>query len=154
MRGRKPKPTHLRVLEGNPGNRPINEKEPEMPAADDAFDAPPPELLDNPIASAEWSRVAPMLRKAKAITQAERSALITLCQQWAIYVEAHNKVRSTSLVIMAPSGYPIVNPYLGISNKAMTNCVKLWAELGLTPSARSRVMTPGDEGGDGFAEFD
>jgi phage terminase small subunit len=49
------------------------------------------------------------------------------------------------------------NPYIGISNKSLGNCVKLWVELGLTPSARSRVTTaPGalaDEA-DVFAEFD
>lgn len=28
MRGRKPKPTHLKLLEGNPGHRPINGAEP------------------------------------------------------------------------------------------------------------------------------
>lgn len=28
MRGRKPKPTNLKILEGNPGKRPLNLKEP------------------------------------------------------------------------------------------------------------------------------
>lgn len=28
IRGRKPKPTALKVLEGNPGHRPLNKKEP------------------------------------------------------------------------------------------------------------------------------
>ena len=31
IRGRKPKPTALKLLEGNPGKRPINEHEPVPP---------------------------------------------------------------------------------------------------------------------------
>jgi P27 family predicted phage terminase small subunit len=43
------------------------------------------------------------------------------------------------MVIKSPSGYPMPNPYLGIANKALNHCQKLWAELGLTASSRSRV---------------
>ena len=32
-RGRKPKPTALKVLEGNPGKRPLNDREPVPPRA-------------------------------------------------------------------------------------------------------------------------
>ena len=32
-RGRKPKPTAIKVLEGNPGKRPLNEHEPAPPKA-------------------------------------------------------------------------------------------------------------------------
>ena len=32
-RGRKPKPTALKVLEGNPGKRPLNDREPVPPKA-------------------------------------------------------------------------------------------------------------------------
>jgi len=60
------------------------------------------------------------------------------------------------MVVRSPSGYPMPNPYIGISNKALGNCLKLWVELGLTPSARARVSTaPGFSGEDDvFAEFD
>ncbi|HWI67880.1 MAG TPA: P27 family phage terminase small subunit, partial [Nitrospiraceae bacterium] len=60
------------------------------------------------------------------------------------------------MVVRAPSGYPMPNPYIAISNKSLGNCVKLWIELGLTPSARSRVsITPGASfPDDPFAEFD
>jgi P27 family predicted phage terminase small subunit len=48
-----------------------------------------------------------------------------------------------------------VNPLLHVATKALNNCNRLWPELGLTPSSRSRVsvIDPGTEH-DAFAEFD
>jgi len=154
-RGTKPKPTALRQLEGNPGKRPLNQDEPQPPPLAASGDAPPPELLDHPRALAEWVRLAPMLRAARQITEADRSALVAVCLEYARYIEATQKVRTLGLVVKTPSGYPIPNPYLSIATKALAGCNKLWPELGLTPSSRSRVTTaapaPAD---DPFAEFD
>jgi P27 family predicted phage terminase small subunit len=97
-----------------------------------------------------------MLRLCKQITEADRSALVALCLEWARYLDATVKVRVLGLVVKTPSGYPIPNPYLSIATKALGSCNKLWPELGLTPSSRSRVQTadgPGP-GGDAFTEFD
>lgn len=159
MRGRKPKPTAQRVLEGNPGKRPINEQEPAPPplhagplATGDS--ETPEELAEQPLAIQEWQRLAPMLRACRQITEADRAALIALCLEWGRYLEAHRKVRALGLVVKAPSGYPMTNPYLTIATKALANCNRLWPELGLTPSSRSRVKTQSPPGGDEFSEFD
>jgi len=70
---------------------------------------------------------------------AERAALLSLCQQWSCYLEAHAKVRQLGMIVKKPSGIPVVNPYLAVSDKALMHCMRLWAELGLTPSGRSRM---------------
>lgn len=137
MRGRRPKPTAQRVLEGNPGHRPLNPEEPEFPPVDG--DITPIELLDDKAAIEEWARLSPLLTTARVMTEADRGALLALCQQWSRYLAASAKVKDAGLVVKAPSGYPIPNPYLPIANRALSNCTKLWAELGLTPSSRSRV---------------
>lgn len=139
MRGRKPKPTNMKLMTGNPGHRPLNANEPEMPEPVDAFDVPPEEIAGDARAAAEWSRLAPILRTSRTVTEADRGSLLALCQQWSRYSEAHASIAGTGMVIRSPSGYPMPNPYIAISNKALGNCVKLWAELGLTPSSRSRV---------------
>jgi P27 family predicted phage terminase small subunit len=156
MRGRKPKPTAKKKLEGNPGRRPLNADEPQMPAPAPALDLTPPlELAGDLIAAAEWSRVLPLMRHAHAITEGDRGALLALCQQWSRYLRAQGRV-GEAMVVKSPSGYPMPNPYIGIANKSLNNCVRLWVELGLTPSARSRVTTaPGSAfPDDAFAEFD
>lgn len=152
MRGRKPKPTAQKKLEGNPGQRKLNDHEPEYPPASEE---PPAELVADAAAIAEWLRLVPLLKKSHAITQADRSLLISLCQQWSRYLDANGKVQIAGMVIRAPSGYPMPNPYIAIANKSLGNCVKLWVELGLTPSARSRVTTlPAGFNDDPFSEFD
>lgn len=156
MRGRKPKPTHQRALEGNRGKRPLNRREPELPVA--AADAAPPDELNVAMpgiaarAQAEWRRLAPILLARRALTTADRSALIALCLEWARYLDATEK--TTALVVTTKSGYPMLNPYLIVASKAFAACARLWPELGLTPSSRSRVQIEGAPAGDPFAEFD
>jgi P27 family predicted phage terminase small subunit len=154
MRGRKPHPSWRRRLEGNPGKRAQNDAEPKLPAPAPGFDTPPVELANNPIATEEWQRVAPMLRQGRQITEADRNALIALCVEWSRYVEAIGKVQQSSMLVRTPSGYPMPNPYLSIATKALSGCLKLWPELGLTPSSRSRVKVPDDAPADPFGEFD
>jgi P27 family predicted phage terminase small subunit len=88
------------------------------------------------------------------ITDADRAALMALCLEWARYLNAEAKVRVQGMVVMTPSGYPMQNPYLPIVHKSLRLCIPLWAELGLTPSSRSRVKTDGSGPPDAFAEFD
>lgn len=141
MRGRKPKPTRLKVLEGNPGRRPLNTQEP-TPAP--LALAPPPEIQQNPRALDEWHRIVPLLLSARMVTDVDRNALVAACHQWALYMEATEKLATTGMLVKAPSGYPLQNPYLGIASKALHHCQRLWVELGCTPSARSRVTATGD----------
>lgn len=155
-RGPKPKPTIVRRLTGNPGGHPFNEHEPILPPLDD--DTPePPELADNAVALAEWRRLLPILTRASVLTDGDRAVLVATCQQWARYLLASTKA-DAELVVKSQSGYLMPSPWLGIANKALGNCLRCWVELGLTPSARTRVATaPGGTAAgydDAFAEFD
>lgn len=155
MRGRKPKSTAQRRLEGNPGKRPLNVEEPRLPATAAALDTPPGELIGHDAAMREWRRLAPMLRKSRTVTDADRSALLALTLEWERYLDATDKVSTLGMVVKAPSGYPITNPYLSIARSALAACSRLWPELGLTPSSRSRVKAaPDAPENDPFAEFD
>lgn len=163
-RGRKPRPTAQKRLDGNPGKRPLNDAEPAPPPLDQAApdqavaggaDADQPAELDGqPVAIAEWHRLVPMLRRCRQVTEADRAALVALCLEWDRYLEARGKAHPR--VVASPSGYAMPNPWLSIQTKALTGCLKLWAELGLTPSSRSRVKMSTDGGGvaDEFSEFD
>jgi P27 family predicted phage terminase small subunit len=154
MRGRKPLPSWRKALGSYAGKRGTNPDEPKHETTDAAFIAPPAELSDHPLALAEWMRLAPMLAKARQITDADRAALLALCLEWSRYLEATAKVKASGLVVQTPNGYPIPNPYLSIATKALAGCTKLWPELGLTPSSRSRVGTVRPPDNDQFTEFD
>jgi P27 family predicted phage terminase small subunit len=154
-KGPAPKPTARRKLEGNPGKRPFNPDEPQIPVAEPSFDDVPPILADDEVAASEWRRLAPLLRQARIITEADRNALIAACQQWSVYQDALVQAPKNRRVLRSPNDYPIPNPFIPIANKALVHCERLWDTLGLTPSARSRVIAAqAAADGDPFAEFD
>jgi P27 family predicted phage terminase small subunit len=141
MRGRKPKPTVLKLLHGNPGKRKINDKEP-MPAP--LPDACPPELTDGD-AQQEWARtIVPAIARGQ-ITSADRVFAIAHCDLWATWrSQLADASRHAHVVAAGKSGHPMPNPARGMANKTLMLLAKVDAELGLTPVSRSRVRVEQD----------
>ncbi|GIV86619.1 MAG: terminase [Chloroflexus sp.] len=135
MRGRKPKPTALKILAGNPGRRPLNDAEPQF-AAGDALK--PPAHLDR-TAKLEWRRVIRELSAAGLVKTVDRSALAAYCQAYSQWVKATKELRDSPLTLTSPSGYVYPNPMLGIQKRALETMHKFMTEFGMTPSSRSRV---------------
>lgn len=133
VRGRKPKPTHLKLLAGNPGKRPLNDREakprPKLPPA-------PRNLSDE--ARREWYRMGKRLVGLGLMTEIDKGALAIYCANWARFIEAEQMLRETSTVVNTPMG-PILNPYLSIANKATDRMARILGEFGMTPSSRSRI---------------
>jgi len=134
MRGRKPKPTALKLLDGNPGKRQINGAEPKPPAS---LPSCPPHL--SPVAKAEWKRIARSLNQVGLLTQVDRTTMAGYCQCYGRWVEAEEKLAETPAILRTPAGYIQQSPWLSISNKQLELMVKYMAELGLTPASRSRL---------------
>jgi P27 family predicted phage terminase small subunit len=138
MRGRKPKPTIIRALEGNPGKRPLNTGEPKPP---DGIPDCPSQLDDE--AKAEWFRTAKVLSDMGLLTVADRSALAAYCTVYSRWVHAEAQVRKYGAVVKSPQkGFPMKSPYLCIADQAMEAMRKFMVEFGLTPSSRSRIRVP------------
>jgi P27 family predicted phage terminase small subunit len=138
MRGRKPRPTALKRLDGNPGKRALNHAEP----------VPPPGLPDCPEhlsehACAEWHRLAEALHGMGVLTLADRAALAAYCQAYGRWVEAEEKLKETPAMIRTPSGYVQQSPWMSVANKQLELMGRYMAELGLTPAARSRIVNAG-----------
>lgn len=134
MRGRKPKPTALKILEGNPGKRAINGAEPR----------PPPDLPSCPAhlsapAKTEWRRLAGVLHRLGLLSAPDRAALAAYCQAWGRWVEAETWLQETPVMLRTPSGYVQPSPWLAVANKNLELMQKYMAELGMTSASRSRV---------------
>ena len=137
--GRRKQPTALKILRGNPGKRRLHaEHEAAPPALDDTFDTSPPELKGDRRAQAEWKRVAPLLRDCGLISEAERGAVVALCQQWSTYLAARWQLQRHGVTTLV-NGITRVSPHLAIADGALVHCQRLWNELGLTPSGRAKV---------------
>jgi P27 family predicted phage terminase small subunit len=151
MRGRKPKPTALKVLAGNPGKRKLNHSEPIAPGIPEC-----PEFLDTE-AKAEWFRTAKVLTDMGVLTKADRSALAAYCVAYSRWVHAEDQVKKYGFIVKSPEkGFPMKSPYLTVADQALEIMRKLMVEFGMTPSSRSRLrladMCPAGDEFDRFME--
>jgi phage terminase small subunit len=118
LRGRKPKPDHLRVVAGT--DRPCVRRGegPKFEAAAGAL--PPPAFMKSKDARAEWNRLVPMLQANKLLTDADMTALVHLCQLHGAIVALYRKDCEPTAAQLSQ-----LRIYL--------------AEFGLTPASRTRV---------------
>lgn len=89
MAGRKPKPTAVKKLEGNPGKRKLNSKEP-VPAK--GIPACPDWLM--PEAKKEWERLAELMNQMGVLTEVDMAAFAAYCQSYARWKEAQEHITS------------------------------------------------------------
>ena len=140
VRGRKPKPTALKVLEGNPGHRPLNKKEPlpkgRLPRC--------PEWLEDD-AKKEWKRLGKVLAEMGMLTNLDMMAFAGYCQAYARWKGAEEFITRHGDMVRTPNGYLQQVPQMSIAQTNLKIMLKFCEQFGLTPSARSRMV--GEENG-------
>lgn len=139
MRGRKPKPTHLRIIEGNREHRPLNHDEPVV----DGNLAEPPEHLT---ARQQYYWRDCLQHAPPGMLKRLDAGAVTVYVTALADLEAYSaKVEQAGAVIQmpGPSGAFMHNPFVSLKRAAMANVLKAGAELGFTPSSRSRVKITG-----------
>lgn len=133
MPGPRPKPTHLKLLQGNPGHRPLPENEPEPDG--DLF--APPERMP--------ARQQAIWRKCIAdappglLKQLDTNVLERYCAAKASFDKANHEVDRLGEVVNGPGNQPMQNPYLSIRNNSAKQMRACSDELGFSPAARTRV---------------
>ncbi len=134
MGGRRPKPTKLRIVQGNPGKRalPKDEPEPEVCIPD------PPGHLSK-VALEEWERIAPILEKQGLISDMYRAALAAYCDSYSDWVKAGEMVERKGLTYTTDKGNVIQHPAVGMKNTAKGMMHRFLTEFGLSPSSITRV---------------
>ena len=148
MVGRKPKPSALKLLQGNPGKRGVNKKEPRPSGIPEC-----PSHLDK-VAHAEWNRLVPELTRLGLLTSVDRAALAAYCSAYSRWVQAEKMVAKFGTVIESPkSGYPVQNPHVSVANTALDHMRKFLIEFGMTPASRARLQVEPPTDGDRFAAF-
>jgi P27 family predicted phage terminase small subunit len=157
-RGRKSKPTELKLLEGNPGKRRINKREPKPKAAnpdvpsgfsmgrwvpreagdkDSKFKAPVPAKE----AAALFVKLKTELQTLGLLTDVDVEMLELYCQAYGYWREASAYVNRYGMVMKGDNGY-YQSPYLSIANKQAAIMAKIAAEFGFTPSSRTGLEVP------------
>jgi P27 family predicted phage terminase small subunit len=166
LRGPAPKPTALKLLQGNPGHRALNAAEPKPEEK-----APPCPLYirEDPEAAKEWKRLTPILLRMRVLTEADATVLGSLCLTHSHLVRSLKAMRVLNalpvpldlpdevedakttpytvtlgiagMVMETKTGYLAMNQIYANVTAAIDQELKLCRELGLTPSARSRLQT-------------
>lgn len=78
------------------------------------------------------------------MAEIDATALMLLCEAYATWEQAGEKLREYGLVIKTPNGYPAQSPYFAIANRAQEQVTRLLTEFGMTPSSRARVAVSHD----------
>lgn len=152
-KGRKPKPSRIKAIEGNPGKRPINAKEPKPKG-----ELPPAPAHLRAGARKAWARLASRLETSGIATAIDAIALEVLCEAYADLLEARRKLKRFGsnyyeTVNQAGGKMHRAHPALAAVRDADRRLRGWLAEFGMTPSARSRVDAAGQEGADPADEF-
>ncbi|BGI51985.1 MAG: phage terminase small subunit P27 family [Candidatus Hamiltonella defensa (Ceratovacuna japonica)] len=138
MAGRRPTPTALKLVTGNPGRRPLNSAEPTPP-----YSAQPPTHLSN-TAKDTWERLTQLLNSMSVLTLADAFALERLCD---IYDEilryrAMIQRKGETFEVHSQNGVLIkANPAVSMLSDADKRFKSYLVEFGLTPAARTKVRT-------------
>ena len=136
MAGRKPKPTAVKKLEGNPGKRKLNTKEP----------VPAKGMPDCPEAKKEWERLADLMNQMGILTEVDMAAFAAYCQSYARWKEAQEHIDSEGSTFETDKGYQQQTPWVGIANTNQKLMLQAASEFGLTPSSRSRIVAGSAKG--------
>ena len=165
MKGRRPKPSHLKLMEGNKGHRPINENEPQSksvyrPSAPDHFDYETKAIWDEVVVVIDDMGIlkvadliaVEMLIEAIADHRAACAAIRANKRRAAEAIangeETDLSVDGRSYRCKNQTGGFMWRPLPAIGQKSDADRrIKAWAsEFGMTPSARSRIVV-GYQGG-------
>lgn len=149
MAGRRPKPTAVKELAGNPGKRALNRQEPKprskRPKMPVAFKGTRKEF--------HWRRLTRELAGMNLLSSADGDALAMYCDVCARWEDAIQQLADEGMIVYTEKGVPMQSPYLGIANKCMATMQKLLVEFGMTPASRSRIQAPEEKADDPFEAF-
>jgi len=153
VRGRPPKPTSLKVIEGNPGKRPLSANEPKPRPL-----APRRPSWLNREGKKMWKQLAPELERLGLLTVVDGQAFAAACQSYGVWVECERFFKKKNPDTGRPYGrtYEYTNkhgdtnvierPEVKIGQKALEAFRAFCSEFGLTPASRTRINVKLAEG--------
>lgn len=145
MAGRRPRPSALRLIEGNPGKRNLAKQLAREPVAE--VGATMPAGL-SAAARAHWKIVAAQLTDARILTRLDAVALSQYCEVFAQWRDATDKVAEFGASVETGQGGLKLSPYWAAFIQASGELRRMLIEFGMTPSARARVAAIGKKADD------
>jgi P27 family predicted phage terminase small subunit len=92
-------------------------------------------------AKAEWRRQVKALVAMGVVAKCDRALLAVYCEAWGEFVQAAEAIGKSGLLIKDPDGDKLRrNPLLTVRDHAAERLLKLAAQFGFSPAARTRVQ--------------
>ena len=152
MKGRKNKPTALKILQGNPGKRRMPENEPK-PELISNIPIPPIHIVNDQVASAEWTRIITLLICNNMITGLDLTIVSAYCTSFSFWVDTLEQIKLSGLTDNAKKGKPKITYLWYAHQQAQTAMLKCAQELGLSPVSRPKIKTISKQKTDSMEEF-
>ena len=152
MRGRKPLPTATKEASGAYTKDPQRRNQSE-PTATVGFPDVPPSVASDSVARECWDRTTKTLDDMGILTVADYAILEAYCSSYSQWKWLSEVVREGNCATITGSGSLVSSPESQQVHKYADRMIKLLVELGLTPSARSRLHVAKKEDADPFVEF-
>jgi P27 family predicted phage terminase small subunit len=150
--GRKPKPTNLHVLNGNPSKIDLETRQQNEPQFE-KISPDCPDWLDD-FAKEEWKRLAPELERLGLLAQVDMAAFAAYCSNYSTWRQADEIIKESGLVVKTfttdNDGNVLLetikkHPAVAIRSDAFEKMKAFLIEFGFTPASRSRVHIPEEE---------
>jgi P27 family predicted phage terminase small subunit len=140
-----PAPTLAAVKRRRGTLRPVANSEHAQSSRRSVSVAPPSWL--SPAAAEEWQRVAKDLDRQGRLATMDESMLGSYCMEITTYRRLCSFLAEHGHVYVLPNGISALRPESKLADTALKNSIRLAAEFGLTPNARTRANTeaPGEE---------
>jgi P27 family predicted phage terminase small subunit len=133
VRGRKPKPAALRLLEGNPGRRPIRD-EPQP-----RYGAPArPRSLDVE-ARREWDRLAPEMARLKLLTVLDASLFTVYCAVYSHWLSCEKVISEQGMTQTSARGIVRIRPEARLALRYADQLRGIVSDFGMNPTSRTRL---------------
>lgn len=145
-KGRRPLPTAVKKLRGNPGKRKLNAAEPKPKLVE-----PPMPANLTGLAVDEWKAIVPLLMDLGVLSQVDGKALAAYCETFAQWRRAMERVEELGILVEEPiivgvgENAEVVgtkykrNPAITIANDNLKLMKSFLVEFGLTPASRGRL---------------
>lgn len=105
---------------------------------------PPPMHLDEKGLEL-WNEATKVLFDAKVITRGDYLTMYAYCESYVTWRDAIWHIRNEGMIFLDNNGCPKVSPYHKITMDVQDRMIRCAVELGLTPSARSKVSVVGEK---------
>ena len=145
LRGGRAKPTELKVMTGNPGKRPLVERDLRRYKMEPQ---PAPAFLDE-FGKEYWDELMEILYGMGILYRSDIKSIIFLCETWSDFRKACITLEREGRIVESTdkAGNLVVKSHPAFQQKSDADRrMRMWlAEFGLTPSSRSRVKDDGSK---------